>query len=566
MLGTKTTLIADLLYGSIGLAPLEKRLISTRAFNRLHNVLQNSTVYFTYPSNRTSRFSHSLGVAKIAGELFRSSLLNASQEVAKTFFDLAKKEIETRCQKPDFLKSKSILSEQFLPEDETLSAANSLGCHFYESMLVPGLDKEQTGIYIVLLQSVRFAALMHDLGHPPFSHVAEFALQNIYEGLKDQETQPGEASDSKRKVLVQMVEFLALDDEAVFHEIVGIKVSEALLESLLRELDSEKCGDAQKYAMMLIMDVTMAILSDAGFFSILHKLIASDLDADRLDYVQRDLVTSGISREPFRPDRLFQSFTLIRDEQSEEEPFRFIPSIRGLNNLEDFFTQRFQLYKYVIYHHRVVKFDGLMQRCIEDLSDKYHKETVGGVGGKKLSPSAVGADGLVLASNISGLWQIFSQQVMSRPAQRESFYIQWDDAWLLNELRREYFQIRKERDESERSKDVPNSKAIKNSKSVLEIRLEELLSNRKHYHALFKRTECFLKVDHAFANAAPNDFDWTDMGKNWDLDDVSCTRVKHESELIKKYVTELKTSGGNDQKITSLVENNGYLVTRTARF
>jgi len=64
MIDQKTTFVTDTVHGSVPLSPCEKKLISTEVYNRLHNVLQNSVVYLTYPSNRTSRFIHSLGCSQ----------------------------------------------------------------------------------------------------------------------------------------------------------------------------------------------------------------------------------------------------------------------------------------------------------------------------------------------------------------------------------------------------------------------------------------------------------------------------------------------------------------------
>lgn len=554
MLSTKTTLVADLLYGSIALSPLEKRLISTRAFNRLHNVLQNSTVYFTYPSNRTSRFSHSLGVTKIAGEIFRSSFLNGSKEVVGDFLKDAGDAIQRLTNTDSFRTDRSSLAE-LRPEQQNIAAAKALGCHFYNTVLVPDLDDGQAGTFIVLIQSIRFVALLHDLGHPPFSHVAEFALRNIYlELLNKHATAPSTASPKEVAVLNQLKDFLSRGDSAAFHEIVGFAIAEALLDSLLKELQGEKCQPRQVYSAMLIKHVVLAILRDEGFFSILHQIVASDLDADRLDYTQRDLITSGISREPFRPDRLIQSYTLIKNPKDAERKYEFLPSVRSLNNIEDFFTQRFQLYKYVVYHHRVVKFDGLMEKCIEDLARRVFSRPDEEAAG---NPSSRGNDGLVLTAEISGLWQLLSNEVMTQPAQRENFYIQWDDAWLLSLLRKEYFRIKKEREDSSHGGDEPR-------KEVLEIRLEELLSNRKHYFTLFKRAECFLSIDHAFAKAVSDLAIWKGLeGRLCDsAPEDHRDRIRREIELIKNYVNSLVSAVDNARETTLIVEKHGYLITR----
>ena len=48
---------------------------------------QSSTVYMTFPSNRTKRYEHSLGTMELAGQMFYSAVTNASTEDKKHFMD-----------------------------------------------------------------------------------------------------------------------------------------------------------------------------------------------------------------------------------------------------------------------------------------------------------------------------------------------------------------------------------------------------------------------------------------------------------------------------------------------
>ena len=71
--------INDAIHGLISLTEYERRIVSTIGFNRLHDVYQNSTVYLTFPSNRTKRFEHSIGTMKLSSDMFFQSLLNAKE-------------------------------------------------------------------------------------------------------------------------------------------------------------------------------------------------------------------------------------------------------------------------------------------------------------------------------------------------------------------------------------------------------------------------------------------------------------------------------------------------------
>ncbi|MBS7619237.1 HD domain-containing protein [Candidatus Bathyarchaeota archaeon] len=61
--------IKDPVHGYIYLSELEKRLIDSPPMQRLRRIRQLSAAYLTYPGAEHTRFSHSLGVMQIAGEI-----------------------------------------------------------------------------------------------------------------------------------------------------------------------------------------------------------------------------------------------------------------------------------------------------------------------------------------------------------------------------------------------------------------------------------------------------------------------------------------------------------------
>ena len=85
--------INDSIHGLIRLSEFEKQIISSVGFNRLHDVYQNSTVYLTYPSNRTKRFEHSIGTMKLCSDMFFYSIENATEDNIIKFYDLYTREL-----------------------------------------------------------------------------------------------------------------------------------------------------------------------------------------------------------------------------------------------------------------------------------------------------------------------------------------------------------------------------------------------------------------------------------------------------------------------------------------
>ena len=84
----KISLIGDTVHGTIQISKIEKEIISSSIFNRLHDISQNSTAYLTFPSNRTKRFEHSVGTMYLAGQMFYYCIMNAEEEDRNRFFSM----------------------------------------------------------------------------------------------------------------------------------------------------------------------------------------------------------------------------------------------------------------------------------------------------------------------------------------------------------------------------------------------------------------------------------------------------------------------------------------------
>ena len=477
----KTSWIADHIHGPIPLSTLEMALISTATYNRLHNILQNSTLHFTFPSNRTSRFIHSLGCAHLAGMMFHSALLNAAKDCQDRFLDETREVLAEIDVKGQAEAGRIKESAATLKKEDPVEFIDPI----YHTIMPPGFAKDQRYLYILLYQSIRFAALLHDIGHPPFSHVVENALIQIRDWLSEK----GNRTKSQNQLLTSLQ-----NPGAVFHEGLGHLLAEHVLEDLSDQVQDDKCK--LRFDLIRIRHLTIAILKkETAFFESLGTIVSGDFDADRLDYVSRDSVLCSLRKAPIDTTRLMKSFLLLGEPAQGSNPvapfkgFVVVPSTRALGTFEEFFWRRFDLYKYAIYHHRVVKFDSLLQICVVELAKKYLSKDKTRTSAKNQTAQAR------LKDDISGLWEILAQDRIGFARDRTDAFIQWDDSWLISVLRRNYFE----------------HPARKNSERAdnLFYKLEELVSNKKWYYTLFKRADSFSDVESAFLRELPKAFDWT---------------------------------------------------------
>ena len=506
----KLSQFADCVHHAIPYSEIEKSVISTTLFNRLHNVLQNSTLYLTYPCNRTSRFSHSLGAMHLGGEIFRYGVANSRPSDVIRFLGAVKDEIIALQQTPAFKSSVKPIKRD---ANDKLNQLNpwQLDDHLYTlatpALLLPSdkglvpLTEEQRYCYLVAYQSIRLVALLHDLGHPPFSHVTEDALTSLAARLSAFDTaditrEAKERVGEFENLLLQYMEAAAVAKPS-FHESLGAKLCLALLDRIISNLLDEATSHRgqlvdqalkkRAYDLAVISNFVAAVFdSDANrkpLFIGLHAIVDSDLDCDRLDYVIRDLLSSGIYRDTIQYDRLITSYSIWFD---DDKVPHFLPSTRALSTIEDFFWQRLFLYRYVVYHHRVIKMDGLLRETLAELGFRYLLAEPP----FESEPAAPIGTSDHLIPHVSGLWRILGQDP-DYIARLEAQFSQWDDSWLLAVLRQHYFCDRDSLNEETVSK------------------LNELLANEKCYISIIKRADSFVPIETAFlerARTEPNLF------------------------------------------------------------
>lgn len=83
--------VTDNIHETIYLSTLESELISTPYFYRLHDIYQSSTVYMTFPTNRTKRYEHSVGTMEVASSMLYSAVSNADNKTRNELFKYLKK-------------------------------------------------------------------------------------------------------------------------------------------------------------------------------------------------------------------------------------------------------------------------------------------------------------------------------------------------------------------------------------------------------------------------------------------------------------------------------------------
>jgi len=256
---TKTKQIRDIVYGFIELDEQEQKIIDSPEFQRLRRIKQLALTDMVYLGAVHTRFEHSLGVMQMASDMFESI-------VSKTAFEEIKKEYK-------------------------LKDADITRCR----------------------KIVRLAALLHDVGHSPFSHASEDLMP------------------------------ISSDNKKYEHEHYSIEIIRAKFRETI---------ESEGYNPIKVEEVT-ALLGDSKSshdhpaLMVWKELISGAIDADRADYLLRDSLHLGVNYGLYDRARLVSCLTIGRTESGA-------PTIaiegRGWHVAESLIIARYQMSTQVYFH------------------------------------------------------------------------------------------------------------------------------------------------------------------------------------------------------------------------
>jgi uncharacterized protein len=154
-------------------------------------------------------------------------------------------------------------------------------------------------------QGAAIAVLLHDVGHGPFSHALEHSL---VAGIR--------------------------------HEEVSALVIDAL--------DTELGG---------ALATGLAIFRDRHPKHFLHQLVSSQLDVDRMDYLNRDSFYTGVSEGVIGGDRIIKMLEVVNDRLVVEE--------KAIYSIEKFIVARRLMYWQVYLHKTVVSAEVMLVEALK---------------------------------------------------------------------------------------------------------------------------------------------------------------------------------------------------------
>jgi uncharacterized protein len=254
--------VRDSLYDLIPLGPRELKLINTSAFVRLQQVKQLGFVYRIWPGATHTRYEHSLGCYHLMVRALRA-------------------------------------------------------------LLSRGDDGGLNGIAKSSIQTMVVAALLHDIGHYPFSHTIE-----------------------------------DLGAPIVSHEKVGRSIIEQSEIATILEQDYQL--SPERVADVIDPPLSKALSSDDALLS---SLLSGALDVDKLDYLPRDARACNVPYGGVDVARLLGALRVHDDVQGL---CRVVVTHKGISPLHSLLHARQEMFDNIYWHHTSRALQVMLIRAVYD--------------------------------------------------------------------------------------------------------------------------------------------------------------------------------------------------------
>lgn len=217
----------------------------------------------------------------------------------------------------------------------------------FDGIFPPSQNRE----ILRLKESLRLACLLHDIGHAPLSHSTESVMPLVSE--------------------LQLPEQFIKENRQATHEDYTIKsITDSSFTSAFKGVRNEFGIDPLAIAELVIgetRDSGYFTLNGVNYFPLLHQLVSSEMDCDRMDYLLRDSYFCGVSYGKFDLDWIIDNLKICVENNSA-----FIGiSERAISTFDDFLLSRFHMFMMVYFHYRAVCLEQMLLRYFMSSQKEY---------------------------------------------------------------------------------------------------------------------------------------------------------------------------------------------------
>jgi HD superfamily phosphohydrolase len=238
-------------------------------------------------------------------------------------------------------------SEYSFPGATHTRYIHSIGVMHVSTIVFDKLFSKTDNELLRLRQTLKMACLLHDIGHAPLSHSTEIVMPQV-----------------SRLKLPKRFQIDNPELQAT-HEDYTIKaIADSSFTDSFKQIEDKFGVNANAIAELVIghtTDPDYFTINGVNYFPILHQLVSSEIDCDRMDYLLRDSYFCGVSYGQYDLDWLTDNIVKC----PINNRIHLGISDKALSTFDDFLLSRFHMFLMVYFHYRAV--------CLEQMLLRYFK-------------------------------------------------------------------------------------------------------------------------------------------------------------------------------------------------
>jgi HD superfamily phosphohydrolase len=230
---------------------------------------------------------------------------------------------------------------------------HSIGVMHVGSLVFEALFKGKTSSdHRRLKETLRLGCLLHDIGHAPMSHATEYVMPLVSALNLPARFRPSKDRQASHEdyTLKSIVDSSFTESFAQVRADFGV-TPEAVAELVLGETS----------------DPTYFTVEGVNWFPLLHQLVSSEMDCDRMDYLLRDSYFCGVSYGKFDLDWIIDNLKPCIDNNLAYLGI----SERAVSTFDDFLISRFHMFMMVYFHYRAVCLEQMLTRYFNSSGNEY---------------------------------------------------------------------------------------------------------------------------------------------------------------------------------------------------
>ena len=243
-------------------------------------------------------------------------------------------------------------SEYVFPGATHTRYLHSIGVMNVATMVFNSLFRDQSSKDMQRLkESLRLGCLLHDIGHAPLSHSTESVMPMV-STLK----LPKQFMDRERQATHEDYTIKSITDSSFTQSFKGVTKEFGIDPKAIAELVIGETSDASYFTV-----------NGINYFPLLHQLVSSEMDCDRMDYLLRDSYFCGVSYGKFDLDWIIDNMKVCVE---NNDAYLGI-SERAISTFDDFLLSRFHMFMMVYFHYRAVCLEQMLQRYFDSCKTEY---------------------------------------------------------------------------------------------------------------------------------------------------------------------------------------------------